>query len=105
MSLFDWYEPTDSNMQSCPLCSSKLAEWQGKDGPCGQFVWRQGARLPVDQKVDDEVRLVSPEFDNLVLPASFEIYSYSCPNHFPILAMGYCEDGIWKSSALKEYKR
>jgi len=97
--MFDWYKPTDT--YHCPKCGTKLTEWQGKDGPCALFVWKQGIRNPVDQKVEDEELQWSDEKKSqFTLPGSFVIYSYDCPGHQPVEAECSCVDGVWSSTKI-----
>ena len=104
MSMFDWYQP--ATQLTCPQCGTKLREWQGKDGPCGLFVWREGVRHPADQLIDDEeVRLPTEELSRFTLPSSFEIYSHDCPNHRPIDAVCATEDGIWSSTQVQPFRQ
>ena len=96
MSMFDWYKPAETS--KCPKCDTELKEWQGKDGPCALFVWKQGSRSPIDQKVEDEgLRWSEEEKRQFVLPDNFLIYSYDCPNHQPVEAKCTCTDGVWSS--------
>jgi hypothetical protein len=104
MSMFDWYQP--ATQLTCPECGTPLKEWQGKDGPCGLFVWREGVRHPVDQLIDDEeVRLPPGELSRFTLPSSFEIYSYDCPNHQPIDAVCATGDGVWSSTQVQSFRK
>jgi hypothetical protein len=93
MSLFDHYRP--SAELRCPACHRVLREWQGKDGPNGMFVWEQGVRAPVDQAVDEELRLTPDALERVALPERFVIYSYDCPEHQPIEAECRAVDGAW----------
>jgi len=54
MGMLDWYRPVPD--LACPVCGTPLREWQGKEGPCGLFVWQQGEIAPIDQVVDEECR-------------------------------------------------
>lgn len=101
MSMFDWYSPEGT--YNCPECGAELREWQGKDGPCALFVWAQGSRNPVDQKIEDEeLRWSNEEKRRFVLPDCFVIYSYDCPNHQPVEAECTCVDGVWSSTEIIE---
>lgn len=79
----------------CPVCGALLPDWQGKDGGCGLFVWRQGFATPVDQAVSEDVRLTETELASRRLPNRFEIRSYDCDCPFPVEATGSCVDGVW----------
>lgn len=103
MSMFDWYRPKGT--YNCPACGTALAEWQGKDGPCALFVWKQGSRNPVDQKVEDEeLQWSDEEKRQFTLPESFVIYSYDCPHHQPIEAECTCVDGVWETTEIMKVK-
>jgi hypothetical protein len=103
MALFDWYEPTDPQLGTCPMCGNPLREWQGKDGPAGGLVWRQGTKRPIDQRVDDDVRLPDKHLAVMTLPERFVIYSYACPNHRPIVARCMSQGGIWTKAELEPF--
>jgi hypothetical protein len=96
MGMFDWYRP--ASVRSCPLCGALLQKWQGKDGPCGLFVWQEKEKHPVDQLVDQEVRMTSEDWKCLILPNRFRIYSHDCPRHQPIDAVGTTSDNVWTST-------
>jgi hypothetical protein len=99
VSMFDWYQPAGD--LSSPLCGKPLSEWQGKDGPCGLFVWREGVKHPVDQAIDDpEVRLPSEAWDQFTLPPQFAVYSHDCPDHQPVDAICRTRDGVWSSTVI-----
>jgi hypothetical protein len=94
VGMFDWYEPTPP--LSCPRCAARLDEWQGKDGECALWVWREGHVDPVDQRVDPEWRssgLAAP------LRARFEIYT-TCSQGHHVEAFGEAPDGIWTRTTL-----
>ena len=98
MGMFDWYEPTDT--LGCPVCGRALAEWQGKDGPCGLFVWRQGTPQPIDQRVSDECRISAEEVARLRLPGEFVIYASCCGGEFSVEARCKTAGGIWSTTSL-----
>lgn len=60
-----------------------------------RFVWEQGNKHPVDQNVDDEIKMNKEEMQNFVLPDKFTIYCYDCPDHSPAQAECICVDGVW----------
>lgn len=97
MGMFDYYEPAKT--YACPICDTPLKGWQGKDGPCGLFVWQEGEKYPVDQRVDDEVRLSVEEIQQWTLPPTFYIYT-DCPDHGLIYALCTTQDGVWSSTRL-----
>jgi hypothetical protein len=98
VSVFDYYRPQSA--LACPVCGKPLDEWQGKDGPCGQFVWRQGVAAPVDQLVSDDVRLEAVVLERMRLPASFTIYAHCCSKQFPVEARCTAADGVWNVTEL-----
>ena len=93
--MFDWFEPSDHFR--CPLCADSLDGWQGKDGPCGLFVWREGVAHPVDQRIDEEVALEPDRRAEMALPETFEIYTY-CSNHHRVSMTCRCQDGVWSQN-------
>lgn len=86
MGMFDWYITIPK--LNCPVCGRELLEWQGKDGPCGLFTWKQGVLAPTDQKAGESN---IPEYDRarVRLPSSFRMYSYDCNCPYPVEAFGY----------------
>jgi hypothetical protein len=98
MGMFDWYEPSDE--LTCPECQIALKVWQGKDGPCGLFVWREGHAQAVDQRVDSDVKLDPSARASWRLPERFEIYSYDCGRH-RVEATGTCEEGTWVATQVE----
>ena len=95
--MFDYYRPA-SDLR-CPLCLRPLREWQGKDGPNALFIWVEGTAWPVDQAVDEDVRLTREQRQGVALPSRFVIYSYDCPDHQPIEAEGTVLNGVWSQTA------
>lgn len=102
MGMFDWYKPAKE--YSCPVCGTPLKDWQGKDGPCGLFVWQEGDKNPIDQPIDDEVRLSVEERQQFILLLRFWIYSFDCPYHYPINAFGTTQNEIWSSTTLQPFQ-
>jgi hypothetical protein len=99
MGMFDVYEP--EARLSCPVDGHPLTEWQGKDGPCALLVWREGVSHPVEQQVESELRLSASELDRFTLPPAFTIYSYDCPRHQPVVAVGTTRAGTWAATQLQ----
>jgi len=96
VGMFDWYQPRQP--LRCPVCDSELDGWQGKDGPCALFVWRQGERSPVDQLAED-VALPANERQRFTLPPEFVFYTDD-GSHW-ITALGRCnDDGTWSTANL-----
>jgi hypothetical protein len=99
MGMFDWYQPT--GRLRCPVDGHLLVTWQGKDGPCAFFLWREGVAHPVDQLADEEVRLSAAQREQWTLPARFIIYSYDCPAHHPVEAICTTHNSIWSSTKIR----
>jgi hypothetical protein len=100
MSMFDYYRP--ANALHCPICQRLLVESQGKD-PNGLFVWVEGTAHPVDQMAGDDVALDPKARERFSLPRSFTIYSYDCPDHWPIDAVCRASDGVWNETAIRSW--
>ncbi len=98
MGFFDWYEPRPD--LHCPRCDSILQDWQGKDGPCGLFVWRQGEPHPVDQRVDSDVQLPAEKLLSLHLPPQFIIYTECNCSRTLVEVICTAEDGVWTTARL-----
>ena len=98
MGLFDWYRPVPA--LTCPRCGEVLDGWQGHDGLCGLFVWRQGHASPVDQLVDDEIKCPAEQRRRKRLPARFLIHTGCCDSRFLTQAVCVAVDRIWVRSRL-----
>jgi hypothetical protein len=96
--MFDYYQPQPE--VACPFCGKELTDWQGKDGPCALFVWRQGVASPVDHPVSDDVRAEPAELARARLPTSFLIYAYCCGPHYPVEAICRAPNGVWSGLEL-----
>jgi len=92
MSMFDLYKPKPE--RACPKCGKALREWQGKDGPCALFVWEQGVISPVDQPIDDDLKLPPESLATWRLPTRFRIHA-RCKCGERIEAEGICRDETW----------
>jgi hypothetical protein len=101
MSLFDSYRP--ATQQRCPVCLRLVHKWQGKDGPNGLFVWREGLLSPVEQNAAKEACLDQSTRERLRLPARFVIYSYDCPDHQPIEADCRAPEGVWTETIIRPF--
>jgi hypothetical protein len=97
MGMFDWYKSAAKLV--CPACGHALTEWQGKDGPCGLFVWVEGRASPEDERVDDDCALSGEERGQLRLPERFVIYSHDCARH-TVEASCRCVEGTWVESTV-----
>src|SRR6185503_3776041 len=98
MGMFDYYQP--QSVLACPVCGKPLGEWQGKDGPCGLFVWRQGVAAPIDQIVSDDARLESEALARVRLPTSFSIYAYCCSDRYAVEARCSAPGNVWSDIEL-----
>lgn len=97
MGMFDYYRPMPD--LPCPVCGASELEWQGKDGPCGLFVWEQGIAAPVDQFVDDDCKVPPSDRALKRLPSQFDIYAgCQCPTL--LQAIGTTDQGVWTKTEL-----
>ena len=72
-----------------------INELQGKDGPNGLLVWKQGIATPIDQRVDEENRIKSEKRETFRLPDEFTIYDIVEGEFFGFKCK--CIDGVWQS--------
>ncbi|MBX7194805.1 MAG: hypothetical protein K1X94_22310 [Sandaracinaceae bacterium] len=94
MGTFDWYEPVPAI--TCAQCGETLDHWQGKDGACNQWVWRQGEPAPVEHRVDPEwVRDGSAER----LPPRFEFHA-RCSKGHSAHGLGEAPTGVWTQTRM-----
>ena len=96
--MFDWYRPKIEF--KCPVCHTRLIEWQGKDAYCVLFVWKEGEISPIDQLVDDDIMFPASALLVKRLPEIFCIYSHDCGCPFPVMANCQCKDGVWSQTEL-----
>lgn len=97
MGMFDWYRPVPAVVS--PETEAELTGWQGKDGPCALLLWEQGKAAPVDQLVDDEVKLARERLDRFSLPERFEIYTTEGDRWW--VAEGRAARGVWAETVLR----
>ena len=98
MGMFDLYVPVPPLL--CPSCKTELDGWQGKDGPCALFIWKQGEKHPVDEPVVNDARLAPKERERFALPETFEIHT-SCRHCSAwVRARGKGEKYIWTNTYL-----
>jgi hypothetical protein len=97
MAMFDWYEP--SGHLRCPECGTVLPEWQGTDGPCVLYVWKEGETKAADQRVDEDAKADPSVRAAERLPASFEIHSYDCGLHV-VTAVCACVGETWDTTVI-----
>jgi hypothetical protein len=98
MGFFDYYEPIGS--YACPVCATPQLEWQGKDGPCGLFLFREGSPGAVEQRVDDDCRLPFDQISAQRLPDEFFIHAHDCDCPFSTELRCFLSDGVWQRSDL-----
>lgn len=98
MSMFDYYEPDPA--LHCPVCNTLLTEWQGKDGPNGYLVWRQGVAQPSVRAHEAPDRPDDAALATLRLPNAFRIYSPCCSRQFLVEAICRAPQGTWISTEL-----
>jgi hypothetical protein len=103
MGMFDYYVPAGDH--HCPVCDRPLREWQGKDGPNFLFVFAEGNRYPIDQRVDEEIKTPRDEMEANLLPRRFVIYSHDCPDHRPIDADCRTVDDVWGETLVRAFSR
>ena len=97
MSLFDTYIPNFA--QNCSVCGEPLVEWQGKEGPCGLFVWKEGCANPVGQNAGD-VSLDPEKLLEKTLPEQFSISCHDCSCKIANTAKCETTDGVWSKTIL-----
>jgi hypothetical protein len=95
MGMFDTYEPDPP--VKCPICGEELLFWQGKDGPCCLFEWRQHIATPVKWDVEEPRDLTSIKTR---LPPQFEIITGCWKCGEPLAAFCECIDGVWNTIRL-----
>lgn len=93
--MYDHYEPQP------PLIAHGvvLHGWQGKDGPCVLFIWRQHCPAPVDQAVDEECRGRADVVAASRLPdGKLTIYTGDSKEWFTATIV--VRDGVWTDTVL-----
>ena len=98
MGMFDYYVPRPS--LPCPRCQAPLADFQGKEGPRGLFVWLQGVAAPSDQRIDEECKIPPEKWRDFRLPERFEIYTECGGCKLWVSVIGICEDGVWARAVM-----
>jgi hypothetical protein len=100
VGMFDYYVPVPELF--CPLCGSTLFGWQGKDGPCGLYVWRQGTASPIEQAASDDCRLPAERIAECRLPEQLDIYPFC--GYRLVTAECLLHGDVWTRRTLKEVK-
>jgi hypothetical protein len=96
MGMFDYYAPAGT--LQCPIDNYPLVDWQGKEGPCALFLWREGVAAPSHERITEESRLSDTQLQEIRLPPIFTIYSYDCPVHSPLTATCTSVEGVWSTT-------
>jgi len=100
MGMFDYYKPDFP--KHCPKCFERFSDWQGKDGPCGLYIWEQHELAPIDQPIDKDARISLKERDVKRLPEVFD-FETKCENcKIWVKAEGLCIDGVWRYTFIRE---
>lgn len=109
MGLFDWFEPDPP--VHCLKCKNGVVRgWQEKHSGHCLFLWRQGVAAPVDQLVDDELKVPKEELSEMRLPQDQELSIYcgrcdSCGAFFPFhLDLAFAND-TWTGFRQGEHLR
>jgi hypothetical protein len=95
--MFDTYEPEPP--LPCPVCGGASLGWQGKDGPCALFLWRQGHRHPVDQPIDEDARIDPQRYAEFTLPQTFALLGWCAQDH-QYGATGHAPEGTWTTTTM-----
>src|SRR5262249_23486857 len=98
MGMFDYFCPDPA--LHCPECGTELDEFQGKDGPCVLFVWRQSWDSPAAQRVDDDCAASAEVRRTARLPQRFEFYAACSHCKGWVTFTGFCSAGVWSESVL-----
>jgi hypothetical protein len=99
MGLFDTYIPAKKH--ACPVCGTLIeSTWQGHDGPCALFVFKENIAGAVDQDVDGDIEIHATEREKIQLPEKFLIHTHDCDcPHFTVLRCT-ATDGVWQKTEL-----
>jgi len=103
MGMFDWYLP-ERPLRSPQNPSVEFTELQGKDGPNGLFVWKEGIQAPIDQRVDQECAIEEEARRRKKLPDTFEIYDFDEDGVCHVF-LGICENGVWTRTEFLRLER
>lgn len=98
MGMFDVYQPVPG--LACPLCATRLRNWQGKEGPRLCLVFRQGVFDAIGTALDGWPVYRKSYGDPVRLPPEFHIYSHDCRRHGRIRARCASEEGTWKRTEI-----
>jgi hypothetical protein len=96
--MFDHYRPEPP--LACPACGRQINEWQGYDGPCALFIWKQGIAAPIDQAASLDVRLEPSDLQRVRLPTLFLIRARCCSPRFAVEAVGRANEGMWDQTTV-----
>ena len=104
MSLYDYFEP-EPPIQ-CFKCGGMVEGWTGKPEGSALLAWRQGIPMPIDHKVDSEIRFSTKKMASMRLePTLISIVGGRCKhcdarwyNNFNLLADA--RSSIWTDTIL-----
>ncbi len=91
--MFDVYVPDPP--VACIWCGGPVREWQGKDGPCGLYVWAQGRASPVDERGDPEYLIPPESLARQRLPDEFRFYGWCEGGHCTWVIGRTDQAGVW----------
>jgi hypothetical protein len=95
MGMFDYFMPSSLR---CPRCGSDHFDLQGKPQWACLFVWKEGNRHPIDQRVDDDCRC--RDLSKISLEDTINIYGECIDCGLKIDAIAEVKSGAWASSAI-----
>jgi hypothetical protein len=99
MSLFDTYIPLEKH--ACPVCGTPIdSTWQGHDGPCALFIFKENILGAVDQDVDSDVAITITERKKVQLPEEFLIHSHGCKCSYLTVLRCTAINGVWQKTEL-----
>jgi hypothetical protein len=101
MGMFDSFVPDPPLL--CRHCGAALSGFQGKDGPCWLFVWREGRPAPVGQEGDEQRLASAIAREAARLPATFCIYASCSRCHDPHVFTCRTIDGVWRETIFGEH--
>jgi hypothetical protein len=96
MGLYDTYCPNIS--YKCQNCASSIDGYQGKDGPNGLFLFKEGFDGAFDQTMDQEFKISKDKLAKIKLPNRFEIYTFCDKCNFMNSFVGTAVNGKWVST-------
>jgi hypothetical protein len=99
MVMFDTYIPTKK--YTCPVCGTPInSTWQGHDGPCALFVFKENIAGAIDQNVDSDVVISTAEREKIQLPEKFLIHVHGCDCPYFTVLQCTAIDGVWQKTEI-----